>query len=211
MSQLIPARTFPPGEFIQEEIDARGWGQMDLAEIMGRPQKAISDLITGKVAITAETAKQLGEAFGTSAEYWMNLESAYQLGQIRRDNTNAISRRADIYEFAPVREMQKRGWIEESKNVEDLERHILRFFQKPSIEECAAPIAHAAKQSPNASIPALAAWLRRCEQLSERMPITGKFSAASLDHCLETLKHLLADREEIRHIPRILADHGIRF
>jgi HTH-type transcriptional regulator/antitoxin HigA len=211
MSQRIPAETFPPGEFIQDELEARGWNQMDLAEIMGRPQKAISDLLLGKVAITAETARQLSGAFGSSAEYWMNLEAAHQLGQLRVNETDAIARRADIYKIVPVREMQKRGWIEQTKNASDLEREILHFFNQKSIRDCAEPIQHAAKQSHGASVPALAAWLRRAQQIAENTPVTGDFSAESLSHCLNTIKHLLPHKEEIRRVPRILSDHGIRF
>src|SRR5713226_10705368 len=79
MSQRIPAEVFPPGEFLREELETRGWTQADLAELMGRPLRSINEIINGKKAITAETAIGLGDAFGTSAEYWMNLESLYRL------------------------------------------------------------------------------------------------------------------------------------
>ena len=57
-------------------METRGWGQVDLADVMGRSQKSVSDLLAGKVLITADIAVQLADASGTSAEYWMNLESA---------------------------------------------------------------------------------------------------------------------------------------
>ena len=72
-----------PGEFIQEELESRGWAQADLAEIIGRPRKAISEIVLGKRRVTAKTAIALADAFGTSAEYWMNLETAYQLSKVK--------------------------------------------------------------------------------------------------------------------------------
>lgn len=86
MSKLIPAEVLPPGEFLKEEMDERGWTQQDLADILGRPHRLVNELIAGKRAITPETATGLAEGFGTSAAYWINLESAYQLHQTRKSN-----------------------------------------------------------------------------------------------------------------------------
>ncbi|HKM53589.1 MAG TPA: HigA family addiction module antitoxin [Isosphaeraceae bacterium] len=74
-----PAQAFPPGDFIREELEARGWTQRDLAEIIGRPVQAISAIVNGRRGVTPETAVALGAAFGTSPDFWLNLESAYRL------------------------------------------------------------------------------------------------------------------------------------
>jgi len=79
MKERMPAEGFPPGELIKEELEVRGWMQDDLAEILGRTKTAINEVITGKRGITVDTAKGLGEAFGTGAEFWLNMESAYRL------------------------------------------------------------------------------------------------------------------------------------
>ena len=52
--------------------------QEALAHILGRPINSINQIIKGKKAITPQTARELAAAFGTSAELWMNLESAYR-------------------------------------------------------------------------------------------------------------------------------------
>ena len=93
MRNRIPAEVFPPGEFLREELETRGWTQADLAELMGRPLRSINEIINGKKAITAETAIGLGDAFGTSAEYWMNLESLYRL-HVARGQKREILRKA---------------------------------------------------------------------------------------------------------------------
>ena len=73
------AQVFPPGEFIREELEARGWTQGDLAVILGRPIQIVNGIVNGKKIVTPETAKALGAAFGTSAEFWMKLEATYRL------------------------------------------------------------------------------------------------------------------------------------
>ena len=81
MNSRVPAEVFAPGEYLREELEARGWSQQELADILDRPPRLVNELIAGKRAITPETARGLSDAFGTSAEYWMNLESQYQLSQ----------------------------------------------------------------------------------------------------------------------------------
>lgn len=75
------AETFHPGVFLEEELEARGWTCSDLADIMGRSARDISLIINGERGISPETAIGLGEAFGTSSEYWMNLETSYHKGK----------------------------------------------------------------------------------------------------------------------------------
>lgn len=78
MDRII-AEVFPPGEYIRDEIEARGWTQRDLAGVLGRSEPKVSELINGKRAITSQTARELAAAFGTSAEVWLNLEMRWQL------------------------------------------------------------------------------------------------------------------------------------
>jgi HTH-type transcriptional regulator/antitoxin HigA len=94
-----PAEVFPPGDFIREELEARHWTQGDLAAVLGRPVSAVNEIINGKKRITAETAKAIGAAFGTSAQVWMNLENTYRLAKAGPPDP-AIARRAKQLEAA---------------------------------------------------------------------------------------------------------------
>lgn len=87
------AEVFPPGDFIREELEARGWSQSDFARVLGRPLQAVNEIINGKKRITAETAKEIAAAFGTEVEVWMNLETTYRLATAA-DPSPAIRRRA---------------------------------------------------------------------------------------------------------------------
>lgn len=88
-----PAEAFPPGVYIREELEARGWSQSDFARIIDRPLQAVNEIINGRKRVTAETALAIGAAFGTGPEVWVNLQSAYDL-QLAGDPDPAIAERA---------------------------------------------------------------------------------------------------------------------
>jgi addiction module HigA family antidote len=60
-TDAYPDVAIAPGEFLLEEIEARGFSQKELAKRMGRPMNTINEIINGKKAITVETALQLEE------------------------------------------------------------------------------------------------------------------------------------------------------
>ncbi len=206
----IPAEIFPPGEFIRDELVARGWEQRDLADIMGRPERTVSELVSGKRAITPETAQQLGEAFGTSAQFWLNMEAAYRLWRLPKPS-EAVSRRARLYSFAPIKEMTRRGWITESESVEVLEEQVKRFFRVTTLDEPPSVCAAAARKSTDYSefTPAQRAWLCRARQLAETLKV-AKFDAARFRSQLPRLKDLLLNAEDVRQVPKLLAEFGVR-
>ena len=210
MAQRINPEAFTPGEYIREELGERGWTQMDLAEILGRPPQVVNEIVAGKRSITPETARGLGDAFGTSAQLWMNLEASYQLSRVSTKD-DMVSRRALLYGLAPIKEMQRRGWIETTSNAEILETQVLGFFEISALDQ---PIRfhHAARKSTDGSLtPAQLAWLYRARYLARALKVESKFSAASLNSALAQLSKLKRDPEEARHIPRVLSAAGIRF
>src|SRR5579872_4630211 len=115
MENMTIAQAFPPGDFIREELEERGWTQQSLAEIMGRQTSVVSAIVNGKRAISLDIAKELAAAFGTSVDYWMNLEKAYQ--QFLHANIDdEVVRRKTLFELAPVKDMIKRNWIPPTKD-----------------------------------------------------------------------------------------------
>ena len=205
-----PVEVFPPGDFIREELEARGWTQSDLAEIMGRPVETINRIVTGKLAVTPETARGLASAFGTSAELWLNLESAYQLSRVHQDD-DVVTRRAHLYDIAPIKEMTRRGWIESSSNIDVMEQQLVRFCGLSSIDE-EPRIRMAARKATTYSetTSALRAWYFRVRNLATTL-IAKPYSRKDLLAALDDLRALSTDPREVRHVPRILADAGVRF
>lgn len=71
--------TSSPGEVIQDELVVRGWTQEKLANIMNCSIQTINEIINAEKEITTEIAVELGVAFDTSADFWLNLEKDYHL------------------------------------------------------------------------------------------------------------------------------------
>lgn len=69
-----------PGEVLMEDfIEGLGITQNKLAVSIGVPPRRINEIVHGKRAITADTALRLGKYFGTSAQFWLNLQTHYDL------------------------------------------------------------------------------------------------------------------------------------
>lgn len=69
-----------PGEILLEEfLEPMGISQYRLAKAIHKPQSAISDIVHGRRAITTEMAWLLSQALGTTPQFWLNLETTYQL------------------------------------------------------------------------------------------------------------------------------------
>ena len=82
-----------PGEILDEEfLKPLGISQYRLAKAIGKPQSAISDIVHGKRAITPEMAYLLGEALGTTPQFWLNLEMTYRLKLLEnREMPNVVA------------------------------------------------------------------------------------------------------------------------
>jgi HTH-type transcriptional regulator/antitoxin HigA len=205
------AELFPPGEFIKEELEARGWTQDDLAEILGRPTRLVNELIAAKRGITPETAKGLGEAFSTSAQLWMNLESVYRLS-LTASGHEPVARRSELYAKAPIRVMIRRKWLEFSNNIDVLEKNLCDFFGLTDIDQEAQFFAYVARKSTpyNHLTQEQNAWLYRASHLAKDISVSA-FSQTRLKKAFVQLKMLLPNPEEIKEIPEILSECGIRF
>jgi len=210
MSETFNNFAEPPGVFIDEEIKARGWSQRDLAYILGYTEQTVSKLVSGKSGISAEMAKALADAFGTSAELWSNLQSAYDLEQAREPDPS-IKSRARLQEAFPIREMLHRGWLAETDQ-SLLETQIMRFFEADSIDEVPrVQFAAAAKRSKYENDPPdQIAWLFRVRQIAREIK-APKFSKDKLRAGLMELRKLTVDPSDVRHVPSILRECGVRF
>ena len=80
---IEPNVAIPPGEHLEEELDARGMPRQVLAELMGCSPQVLREVVRGKKAITAEFAVELEGALGIPANVWMSLEANYRLVQGR--------------------------------------------------------------------------------------------------------------------------------
>jgi len=79
-----------PGEHLSEELKALGMSAAELARRLDVPTNRVTGILNGKRAITGDTALRLGHFFGTSAQFWMNLQSLYELRLAQRKAGKSI-------------------------------------------------------------------------------------------------------------------------
>ncbi|MGH9882689.1 MAG: HigA family addiction module antitoxin [Pyrinomonadaceae bacterium] len=75
----MPITAIHPGEHLAEELEALGMSAAELARKLEVPTNRITGILNGQRAITGDTALRLGHFFGTSPEFWLNLQSLYEL------------------------------------------------------------------------------------------------------------------------------------
>jgi len=74
-----------PGRILRRELRARGLSGNKLALALRVPSGRIAAILNGKRAVSAETALRLARHFGVSAQFWMNLQSRYDLAVAERE------------------------------------------------------------------------------------------------------------------------------
>ena len=81
-----------PGEILGDELEESGLTARKLAEVIQVPPNRLYQLLAGKRSMTADTALRLGQYFGMSPDFWMNLQTAYEL-DLARQQVGKIIRR----------------------------------------------------------------------------------------------------------------------
>ena len=74
-----------PGDLLRDELQEIGVSLNELARALRVPMNRISAIVNGNRAITVDTAMRLARYFGTSPQYWLNLQSAYDLEVAERE------------------------------------------------------------------------------------------------------------------------------
>lgn len=191
-------------------LDARGWTQDDLSTITGWRRQSISSIVSGKTGITPEMAIALAAAFENDAADWLRWNAQYELALAEVDHAS-VKRKAAVFGMAPIRDMQKRGWIDETDDVAELEKSLIRFFGGPLDSAIEFPVAARRTVRLEQLSSSERAWCFRARQLARIVPVVAPFSKERLPAAQRLLRQAAAFPKEIRKVPRILSEHGIRF
>ncbi len=138
-STYVPAEVFPPGEYLRDELEERGWTVTEFAEIIGRPVQAVSEILNGKKEITTETAVALSDALGTTPELWLNLQTNYRVFQRRSakqpTSPTPVARRARLRGLLPLAEARTRGWVSDTEDLAELEKSVRRLLELDTLDD----------------------------------------------------------------------------
>ena len=82
-----------PGRLLRRELAVHKLSANRLSLDIGVPSGRITDILNGRRAIAADTAVRLGRYFGNSAQFWLDLQSQYDIGVVEREKGAEIARR----------------------------------------------------------------------------------------------------------------------
>ena len=90
-----------PGEVLEEDfLKPMGLSQYRLAKDISVPARRINEIVNGERAITADTALRLGRYFGMSPQFWLNLQSHYDLEQEQEHLSGRLEKEVKVLEVA---------------------------------------------------------------------------------------------------------------
>ena len=206
----------PPGEVLEEEIEARGMTQKELAARLGRPAQAINEIIGGKKSITPETAIGLGKVLGIDAQFWINLETDYRMTLARKREEETLITNVQWLDNYPIRDMIKRGWIQAGGDRPGRLKALMSFLGVAMAEPQAVQkavgfrITEAAQHK--ISFGALAVWLRKGE-LDAQEVSTADYDEEVFNEALSQIRGMTswAPGEFIPAMSALCAEAGVAF
>lgn len=98
----MPQIPIHPGEVLADDLKELGMSAAALARNLGVPTNRITEILNGQRAITGDTALRLGHFFGTSAQFWLNLQSLYELRLAERKTGKSIKALPTLKDCEPV-------------------------------------------------------------------------------------------------------------
>ena len=213
-STYIPAEVFPPGEYLRDELEERGWTVTEFAEIIGRPLQAVSEILNGKKEITTETALSFSQALGTTPELWLNLQTAFRLYERRSivegDVFTPVARRSRIRGVIPLAEVRSRGWIPVSDDLDATELAVCDLLEIKTLDD--SPGFTLAARRSNSTAPITieqAAWLGHIRRMADKQDV-GVFDVGELGRLAARLPRLLVEGSSgLARLPGIFGERGV--
>lgn len=98
----MTAMAIHPGEHLAEELEALSMSAAELARKLRVPTNRVTQILNGRRSITGDTALRLAHFFGTSAQFWLNLQSLYELRVALEKSGKSIERLPTLKRNSPV-------------------------------------------------------------------------------------------------------------
>ena len=147
------------------------------ADRAGYTTKHVSQLVRGKAAITEDTALRLERVLGSTAEFWLSREAKYREAIARAEERKRLESETEWLKELPLREMIKFGWVKKCSEKIEQVSECLKYFGFASVSAWRSkyPLpsqlaAFKSSEKYEKKPGAVAAWLRRGEQIAERRP-----------------------------------------
>lgn len=202
-NEYQPNVVSPPGETLQETLEALGISQADLADRTGRSKKTINEIIKGKAPITPKMSIELERVLGVPGGFWNSRERYYREFIARRDENESLENESAWLSKIPVKAMAKLGWIKKERKKVPQVQSILNFLgiatpsQWSAIANTLAGTTRFRKSKAfEADTAALICWLRK-GQIDARQLECRPYGADRFLRALIEIRELTIEHPEV--------------
>lgn len=214
-NDFTPRVAIAPGETIRENINYLGMNQKELAARLDITEKHVSNIINGNSPITYETALKLEAVIGPSAQFWMNLESNYQLTKARLGEEKKMNEDLEILKSIPYKEMSDFNWVEKTRKRKKRVINCRRFFgvaELSTIEFSYSVAFRKQNQTSQISNLGTLAWLRKAEKKGLDIDL-GKFDKKKLEELIPRFREMTMEDPEVFYpeMKSLCAECGVAF
>ncbi len=203
-----------PGEIVEEHIKKLGMPEAELAERMGNPPNLLRQLISCEAPLDQETAAKLEYVLGISARKWLDLETQYQVKQLRiRQQSFLNNLREWLYEF-PIQQLQDLGILPHTKNENKLTDALLKFFRVSTLDQWRNLYENQPNDIPvrkkSQKYHSISVWLRLGEEQIEGIDVI-EFDKGGLLQNIDHLRKLCFEQPEnwMKEIQIFFAMYGL--
>ena len=208
LADFAPDWISAPGETIAELLDERGWSQADFATRTGFTPKHVHLLLQGKAGISEDAALRLERVLGSSARFWLNLETQYREQLLRREAIASFENDVKWLAELPLTEMISFGWVEKASSKALQVYACLRYFGVASVDAWRAqyerPVAaYRAAEKLTKKPAAVSAWLRYGEREAEKVR-TAEFSRFTFEAALAEIRDLTTATDPKKFVPALI-------
>lgn len=222
INDIVPFAPTHPGELIADELKARGLKQKELAMLLNMPASVLNDVIKAKRSVTAEMAVLLEKVMEIPADYWMKLQSQYNI-DLANMNERVVKQKKNIEiwniiaQYVPVKLLEKIGLL--GKNIDENIKKIWKIFDvdsvdglisKYSIEE---DISYFKKSERIQTDPVnLFAWKHLAYHYSKMEDVIPVFNAGCMHDLIKELNEIFYENcDTIKKTKNLLNSYGIKF
>jgi HTH-type transcriptional regulator / antitoxin HigA len=213
--EFKPDYAIHPGEYLEEVLESRDIRKGELAERLGISFKHLSQVVNRQAPVSAALAVQLEQVLGVSAEIWNNLNADYELFQERARAKAELDGRQEWLSGFPIRDLQRLGFLPDTKDKSALLGATLRFFEIPGPDQWQSfydSIAASYRKSPafKSDLQHLASWLKAGE-CQARGIATRAYSKDVFKAALAEIRLLTIKRPEAFEpaMVKLCADSGV--
>lgn len=213
--------SFHPGTYLREWLEENNMTSKELAlRLSGKPEKTISNILTGKSSITPELAEALSFVTGIPGRMWNSLQAKYNSYIASQGSSEALAVQWDNWgALFPYKDMVRRGWIDDLRSDDkgEMVRQLLSFLgisHSSAFERIYGELLPQFRMTKGANHDpySTAVWLRQGQLLAQRLTLKGKFDINRVPDFLPRLKEALISEDQSQgKLEELTAEMGIAF